>query len=98
MRNINVADDIVPIGHFRTHTSAMLEQLRATRRPIVLTQNGKPAAVVLTPEEFDALGDRALVREKVAAGQASAARDGAIPAAEVRRRVKAKLAAAAREG
>lgn len=98
MRKINVAEDIVPIGHFKTHASEMLEQLRTTRRPIVITQNGRPAAVVLTPEEFDALGYRALVKEKVAAGLASAAREGAVPAAEVRKRVKAKIAAAAREG
>jgi prevent-host-death family protein len=97
MRKINVAEDIIPVGHFKSHSAELLQQLHATRRPLVLTQNGRPAAVVLTPEEFDALGYREMVREKVAAGITSAARDGAVPSAEARRRVKEKLAPGVRE-
>ena len=98
MRKINVAEDIVPVGHFKTHATELLQQIRATRRPLVLTQNGRHAAVVLTPEEFEELGYRKMVRDKVAAGIASAARDGAVSAADARRRVKEKLAAAKLEG
>jgi antitoxin YefM len=97
MRKINVAEDIVSIGHFKSHSSELLDKLHATRRPLVLTHNGKPAAVVLTPEEFDELGYRQQVREKVSAGIASAQRGGAVAAPEARRRVKAKIAAAGRE-
>jgi prevent-host-death family protein len=97
MRKINVAEDIVPVGHFKAHATELLQQIRTTRRPLVLTQNGRPAAVVLTPEEFEELGYREMVRDKVAKGLASAAKDGAASAAEARKRVKAKLAAATRE-
>jgi prevent-host-death family protein len=97
MRKINVAEDIVSLGHFKSHASELLDKLHATRRPLVITQKGKPAAVVLTPEEFDDLGYRQQVREKVAAGLASERHGGAIPAAEARRRAKAKLAAVERE-
>ncbi len=97
MRKINVAEDIVSIGHFKTHSSELLDKLHATRRPLVITQNGKPTAVVLTPEEFDDLGYRQQVREKVAAGLASAQHGGGVAASEVRRRVKAKIAAGGRE-
>jgi prevent-host-death family protein len=96
MRKINVAEDIVSIGHFKTHASELLDKLHATRRPLVITQNGKPAAVVLTPEEFDDLGYHQHVREKVAAGLASA-EHGAVAASEARRRVKAKIAAVGHE-
>ncbi|MFT3775045.1 MAG: type II toxin-antitoxin system Phd/YefM family antitoxin [Minicystis sp.] len=97
MRRINVAEDIVPIGHFKSHSSELLEQIRTTGRPLVLTQNGKAAAVVLSPEEFEALGYRELVRSKVAAGAASAERQGTISSSAARKRLKAKLLAKSRE-
>ena len=53
-----VADDIVPIGEFKAHASQMLKRVRSSNRPLVITQNGKPAAVVITPEEFDMLSER----------------------------------------
>jgi prevent-host-death family protein len=56
MRTLHVAEDIVPIGEFKTHASELLRRLATSRRPLVITQNGRPAAVVLTPEEFDSLG------------------------------------------
>jgi prevent-host-death family protein len=97
MRRINVAEDIVTIGHFKAHSAELIDKLHAQRRPLVLTQNGKPAAVVLSPEEFDELADVRMVRERVAAGLASAEHGRTIPAAEVRKRIKAKIAAAGRE-
>jgi PHD/YefM family antitoxin component YafN of YafNO toxin-antitoxin module len=37
----------------------MVRGLPARRRPVVVTQNGKPAAVVLSPAEFDRLSNHA---------------------------------------
>jgi prevent-host-death family protein len=95
MRKINVAEDIIPIGEFKTHASELLRQLHATRRPLVITQNGKPAAVVITPDEFEEIERRELVKAKVKAGLDSAAAGPTVPASEVRRRLKAKIRAGA---
>lgn len=92
MRKINVAEDIVPIGHFKSHSTELLEQIRATGRPLVITQNGKAAAVVLSPEEFEELGYREYVRAKVSAGRASAEQHGTVSSAEARKRLRARLA------
>ena len=53
VRKINVAEDIVPIGEFKTHASQLVRHLHATGRPVVITQNGKPTAVVVTPAAFE---------------------------------------------
>jgi prevent-host-death family protein len=55
---IQVSEDIIPLGEFRTHTARVLRNLHEQRRPVVITQNGRPAAVLLSPEEFDRLSER----------------------------------------
>ncbi len=98
VRKINVAEDIVPIGEFKTHASEFLRQVHATGRPVVITQNGKPAAVVVTPEAFEELGYRELVRGKISAGIASAdeGRARSLDAVEKRLRARIRKSRAAR--
>ena len=56
---LQVAEDIVPIGELKAHLSERIRDLRGRRRPLVVTQNGKAAAVLLSPEEFDRLTSQA---------------------------------------
>ena len=53
MKPLQIADDIVPIARFKAQTSQVFRQLHREQRPVVITQNGKPAAVLITPEEYD---------------------------------------------
>lgn len=53
--SIRVSDSIIPLGEFRTHTSRYLEDLRNGSGPLVITQHGRAAGVLLSPEEYDAL-------------------------------------------
>ena len=55
---MQVTDDIMPLSEFKTQASKILGSIKATGRSVVITQNGKPAAVVITPEEFDRLRER----------------------------------------
>ncbi len=55
MLALQVAEDIVPIGELKAHLSEKIRNLKDRRRPLVVTQNGKAAAVMLAPEEFDRL-------------------------------------------
>src|SRR5262245_48657244 len=50
---LQVAEDIVPIAEFKAHLSELVRGLPGRRRPVVITQNGRPAAVVLSPAEYD---------------------------------------------
>lgn len=58
MKPINVAEDIIPIGEFKAQASAVLRKLRKTGRPVVVTQSGRPAAVVLSTAEYERLAER----------------------------------------
>jgi prevent-host-death family protein len=49
--------DVRPVTEFRSHTSAVIEQVQKTKRPVVLTQHGRSAAVLLDVEAYEALID-----------------------------------------
>ena len=55
MKILNISNDIVPLGEFRTAISKWLKNIKNTGQPLVITQNGKPAGVLLSPEEYDDL-------------------------------------------
>jgi prevent-host-death family protein len=72
MKPLHVSEDILPIADFKARASEVVGQLREHRRPVVITQSGKPAAVLLSPEEFDRLIYRARFLEAVGEGLADA--------------------------
>lgn len=44
-----LAQDIMPLGTFKATATAVLRDLNLRSQPLVLTQNGRPAAVLLSP-------------------------------------------------
>lgn len=57
MKRISVANDIVPIGEFKSGLSKWIKKSKSSGNPIVITQNGRPAAVVISPTDYDQLNE-----------------------------------------
>jgi prevent-host-death family protein len=55
VKSLHISEDILAIGEVKAQLSRVLRQLHETQRPIVVTRNGRPAAVLITPDEFDRL-------------------------------------------
>jgi prevent-host-death family protein len=55
---VQISTDILPLGDFKANASRVLRGLRENRRAVVITQNGRPAAVLITPEDFDLLQEK----------------------------------------
>jgi len=53
MKIMSITNDIVPIGKFKTNLSKWFESVQKSGHPLVITQNGKPAGVLLSPSEYD---------------------------------------------
>jgi len=55
MKTISVKNDIVPIAEFKTGLSRWFRNLQGSGHPVIITQNGKPAGVLLSPDDYDEL-------------------------------------------
>jgi antitoxin YefM len=79
---IDLEADIQPVSDFRANASSVLEQVRVTGRPVVLTQRGRGAAVLLDirayqdlVEELEELRDVHRALADVSAGRTTAHAD-----------------------
>jgi len=52
---IDITKDIQPLTTFRNNSVKFMKRLKKTRRPIILTVNGKPEAVVQSAAEYQRL-------------------------------------------
>ena len=68
MNNLNISTDIIPIGELKKKLSQYLTNVHTTGHPLVITQNGKPAGVLISPAEYDELVYKKLFLESVNRG------------------------------
>ena len=79
MRAPKISEDIVPVSDFKAHAAELLRRIAETGQPLVITQNGKAAGVVLSPERFDELTERARFAEAIKSGLADSDADRVLP-------------------
>ena len=87
MRTLRVSDGIVPIGEFKAQAARWLRRLADKGRPVVITQNGRPAGVLMSPAEFDRIQERQRFLESIAAGLADAEAGRLMDSRELARRL-----------
>jgi antitoxin YefM len=68
MKKISISNDIVPVAEFKTSISKYLKSLKETGHPVIITSNGRPAGVLITPLEYDNLTYKSLFVESVNRG------------------------------
>ncbi len=56
---MDITKDIQPMTTFRNHSAAIMQHLKDTKRPVILTVNGKAAAVLQDAEAYQQLLDLA---------------------------------------
>jgi prevent-host-death family protein len=68
MKPLQISTDVVPMARFKARASAWLKQVRDSGRPIVVTQNGEAAGVVISPADYDRHVHRILFMDSVLKG------------------------------
>ena len=50
---MNITTDIKPITYLKSKAAVLLSQINETHRPVIITQNGEPRAVLQDPESYE---------------------------------------------
>ncbi len=87
MKPLRVSQDIVPMAEFKGQAAHWFRRVAENNQPVVITQNGKPAGVLLSPAEFDRLVERHRFLEDVAAGVADLDAGRVVRTDELKRRL-----------
>ena len=89
MKEVQISDGIVPLGEFKAQAAKLLKRIRESGQPMVITQNGRPAGVLLSPQEYDRIQERQRFLESIAAGLADAGSGRTMTTMELRERLRA---------
>ena len=50
---MNISSDIRPVTYLKSRAADLLKQINDTHRPVIITQNGEPRAVIQDPQSFE---------------------------------------------
>lgn len=56
--NISISKDIEPLSDFRKRSADFIKRLKKDKQPIVLTQHGKSAAVLMDVSEYERIAKK----------------------------------------
>src|ERR1700680_4153413 len=87
---LDIANDIRSLSDFKRNTSELLDRLKKTGNPLVLTINGKAEVVVQDAEAYPELLERVETIEGIKAGLADVKAGPTKPAREVFNRLRRK--------
>jgi prevent-host-death family protein len=91
MRSPKISEDFVPVSEFKAQAAEWLRRVGSTDAPVVVTQNGKPAGVLLSPRAFDELTEKARLVSAIEEGLADADAGRSRPHAAVLKRMNARF-------
>jgi prevent-host-death family protein len=64
---MNISQDIKPVTYLKSRAADLLRQINETHRPVIITQNGEPRAILQDPKSYEnmrnAIGILKLVSE-----------------------------------
>jgi len=88
MKEISVASDIVPVGEFKSGLAKYLKEIKEKKNSLIITQNGKPAGVLISPSEFDKLRHTKLFFESVSRGLSDSEKGKTLSTSKIRSELK----------
>ena len=65
MHRIHLEQDIQPLSTFRSKMSYYFNKVKKTKRPLVITQNGKSSVILLDVAEYQSMIDKIEVLEDI---------------------------------
>jgi len=89
---LDLEADIQPVSDFRANSAEVIRQVKESGRPVVLTQRGRAAAVLVGVAPYQSLLREVEELREVRAGLADATSGRVVPNEEARARLLSKYA------
>jgi antitoxin YefM len=90
MKSISISNDIVPVGEFKSKMAYFLKEIQEKGSTLIITQNGKPAGVLLSPAEFDELRQTKEFIESIARGLSESEKGNVFSTSQLKALLKKK--------
>ena len=67
---MNIIDDIKPITYLKSRAADLLNQINETHRPVIITQNGEPRAILQDPKSYENMRNAIGILKLLSEGEA----------------------------
>lgn len=88
---MSILNDIKPISYLKSRSADLLNQVNETRRPVIITQNGEPRAVLQDPESYENMRNALGIMKLLSQGEEDVKKQRVKPQEEVFSKLDAKL-------
>jgi prevent-host-death family protein len=72
---MHITNDIKPVTYLKNRAADLLNQINETHRPVIITQNGEPRAVLQDPKSYENMRNAIGILKLISQGEADI-RDG----------------------
>jgi prevent-host-death family protein len=88
---MNLASSIEPISLLKSHSADIIRRTKETKQPVVITQNGKPSAVIQDVDSFQETQDSLNMLKLVVQGEKDYQEGRFMSDKDFRKKMKVKL-------
>ena len=88
---IRIDTDIKPVSEFRANAADLIEQVKTTGRPLVLTQRGRSAAVVVDAADYEEMVEEIELLRDVQTAVEQIARGKGVANSEAKKRLRRRF-------
>jgi len=79
---MNISQDIKPVTYLKSRAADLLKQINETHRPVIITQNGEPRAVLQDPKSYENMRNAIGILKLISQGEEQI-RDGKVQRQEI---------------
>jgi prevent-host-death family protein len=66
---MNILSDIRPVTYLKSRAADLLKQINETHRPVIITQNGEPRAVIQDPQSYEDMRNAIGILKMISMGE-----------------------------
>ena len=67
---MNITSDIKPVTYLKSRAADLLNQINETHRPVIITQNGEPRAILQDPKSYENMRNTIGILKLLSEGEA----------------------------